>query len=317
MPPPYVTPYLRPTSEITNEAGRSLITSGRGTTVAINVRDIQSHSEGRVPETDESAQANQRAWLLRGAGAVLLVAGWFVVSFVAVGGSALFINAVVFGSLGAYAFVAAAFSRRSSVDEEKRLRMDLLVHNMELEKLASKDDLTQLYNRRYFVERLDRELETARGFNRPVSLLLIDIDGMTALNGEHGHRIGDKVLTGFGRFLLAQTRASDLPARIDGDQFAVILPDTAEGGVDIMIDRLSKALEGTPLFEDGDRAIEVSVSLGVSTFPGADSADAMLQQAEGAWNANKQAKQSRADATVSAIHYTAEETGQVQGERVE
>jgi diguanylate cyclase (GGDEF)-like protein len=217
----------------------------------------------------------------------LLITGWAIVSFL--GGP--IVTAVVFAALATYAYVAAAASRRTSVDDEKRLRMELLVHNMELEKLASKDDLTQLYNRRYFLERLESELKTAQGFGRPVSVLLIDIDDMKEINSKHGQRVGDKVLTEFGRFLLAQTRASDLPARIDGDCFAVILPDTADEGADIMIERLTSALPGKAMYDDGTMTIEVSVSLGVAGYPwSSQTLDEILQEAELATAANRDAK---------------------------
>jgi diguanylate cyclase (GGDEF)-like protein len=255
-------------------------------TLAINVRDFPE-TDQRQKLGDDSEKLAGRRWTLRVAGAVLLTAGFVVVSFV--GGP--IITGVVFAFLGAYAYVAANFSRRSSVEEEKRLRMDLLVHNMELEKLASKDELTQLYNRSYFVERLERELKNAQGFNRPVSVLLIDIDGMKEINATHGQRVGDEVLKEFGKFLLAQTRASDLPARIDGDCFAVILPDTADDGADIMIERLTAALPGRPMFDDGSKTIEVTVSLGVAGYPwSSQTADSIVQEAEVATEAAKRAK---------------------------
>ena len=132
--------------------------------MAINVRDFPETT--RVRGGDESGKLAGRRWTLRIAGAVLLTAGFVVVSFV--GGP--IVTGVVFALLGAYAYVACKLQPAQPVDEEKRLRMDLLVHNMELEKLASKDELTQLYNRSYFVERLERELKNAQGFNRPVSV---------------------------------------------------------------------------------------------------------------------------------------------------
>jgi diguanylate cyclase (GGDEF)-like protein len=248
---------------------------------------MQTETQPRRPATDPADPAASRRWVLRGAGGALLVVGWAIVSFV--GGPVA--SAVVFAALATYAYVAAAASRRTSVDDEKRLRMELLVHNMELEKLASKDDLTQLYNRRYFLERLERELKTAQGFDRPVSVLLIDIDEMKEINAKHGQRVGDKVLAEFGRFLLAQTRASDLPARIDGDCFAVILPDTADDGADIMIERLTSALPGKAMYDDGTTTIEVSVSLGVAGYPwSSQTLDEILREAELATAANRDGK---------------------------
>jgi len=257
-------------------------------TLAIDTRNRQGNVEQRGLAGDEAEQAIGRRWLLRATGAVLLVVGWGIVAFV--GGP--LVAAAVFAALAAYAYVAAAASRRTSVDEEKRLRMELLVHNMELEKLASKDELTQLYNRRYFLERLDREMKTAQGFGRPVSVLLIDIDGMGTINAEHGQRVGDQVLAEFGRFLLSQTRASDLPARVDGDCFAVILPDTADDSADIMIERLTTALKGRTMFDDGTKTVEVSVSIGVAGYPwSSETLDAILQEAEIAAAANRRAKE--------------------------
>jgi diguanylate cyclase (GGDEF)-like protein len=275
--------------------------------LAISTRDINSNVEQRPRAIEESDPGAGRRWLLRGLGAVLLVAGWAVVSFV--GGP--IVSAVVFALLGGYAYFAAANSRRNSVDEEKRLRMDLLVHNMELEKLATKDELTQLYNRSYFVERLQRELKNARGFGRPVSVLLIDIDGMTAINAEHGQQAGDEVLAEFGRFLLAQTRASDLPARIDGDCFGVILPDTADDGAQIMIERLTAALPEKAMYDDGTKTIEVSVSLGLAGYPWSnETLDDILNEAELAKAASKRANQAPvridSDEPVPAIFRKAE-----------
>ena len=252
-----------------------------------NKRDIQTEAELRPSASRAAEQTEGRRWVLRGAGAALLVAGWGIVSFV----GAPLVSAVVFGLLGAYAYIAAAASRRTSVDDEKRLRMDLLVHNIELERLASRDDLTQLYNRRYFLKRLDRELQNARGCGRPVSVLFIDIDGMRDINAKHGQRAGDEVLTEFGRFLLAETRASDLPARIDGDCFAVILPETADDGAEIMVERLTTALRGKAMFQEGTTTIEISVSLGAAGYPwSSQTLDEILREAEVATAANRRVK---------------------------
>ena len=270
--------------------------------MATQTREFQQDARPRSGEHQSPDPGAGRRWFLRGTGAALLGAGWIIVSFV--GGP--IVSAVVFAALATYAYVAAAVSRRTSVDDEKRLRMELLVHNMELEKLASKDDLTQLYNRSYFLERLERELKTAEGFDRPVSVLLIDIDDMKGINAAHGQKVGDAVLKEFGRFLLAQTRASDLPARVDGDCFAVILPDTAGDGADIMIERLKTALPGKAMYDDGRSTIEVSVSLGVAGYPwSSQTLDEILREAELAATADRSARgatfQPAAGETVPAV----------------
>jgi hypothetical protein len=100
----------------------------------------------------------------------------------ATSGGSFGVSAIVLVAFAGYVFVSERAARRMTVGLEKRLRLSLLVHNMELENMAMQDDLTQLFNRRYFFDRLERELETAKAFNRPLSVMVIDLDGMKQVN---------------------------------------------------------------------------------------------------------------------------------------
>jgi diguanylate cyclase (GGDEF)-like protein len=227
-------------------------------------------------------------WVLRLGGVLLAALGWGIASAQNFTPEQMILNALAFGGLSVYSLTAATASRRASVNLEKKLRLDLLVHNMELENMAMRDDLTRLFNRRYFFDRLERELETARGFQRPLSVLLIDVDELKAVNDTYGHRTGDQILTNFGQFLLGQTRASDVPARMGGDEFAVILPDTSESAAEVMVARIGKALEETDLIEDPDLTLRVTASLGASGFPwGGETVDAIMLRADASMYANK------------------------------
>jgi diguanylate cyclase (GGDEF)-like protein len=241
------------------------------------------YSANRAIEVDtRPGQPDQRAisgriWFARILGLVLLAGALAVL---AIAGGSFAVSAIVLVLFAGYVFLSERHARRLTLSMEKRLRLSLLVHNMELENMAMQDDLTQLFNRRYLFERLEREIETSRAFKRPLSLMVVDLDGMKAVNDGYGHRVGDELLAAFGKFLLSATRASDVPARTGGDEFAIILPDTSEKSAVALKDRLSRKLEDTALLDD-DVIVRVTASFGVATFPsGGDTVDALMQRAD-------------------------------------
>ncbi len=241
------------------------------------------------PAADEKKHADREVWLFRFAGVGLLLAGWtIIVTQHGFGSQAFLIETIVLAGLGTFGFVAAARTVRMAVNMEKRLRLGLLVHNMELQKMALQDDLTQLFNRRYFFERLERELETAKAFQHPLSVIAMGLDGLKEINDTHGHRAGDEVLQNVGRFLLGQTRASDVPARVGGDEFAVILPDTPAPLASALMTRLKKRLSSLDMVDRDDLTLTVRASLGYATYPDAgETADEVIQQANTAMYVQK------------------------------
>lgn len=241
------------------------------------------------PVANETKHADREAWLFRLAGVGLLMGGWAVVAtHHSFGSPAFLIETIVLAGLGVFAFLAAARAVRIAVNTEKRLRLGLLVHNMELEQMAMQDDLTQLFNRNYFFERLERELETAKAFQRPLSVIAMDLDGLRKINDAHGRRAGDEVLQNVGRFLLGQTRASDIPARLAGDEFAIIMPDTPAEQAKTLMTRLEKRLASLNIVDRNDLTLTVRASLGCATYPAAgDSVDDVIQQADAAMQVQK------------------------------
>ncbi len=229
-----------------------------------------------------AAKESTRArWLLRAVGVAVLALGWAAVSLRDLGTGVFIVDTVVFIAMALYAFTAAALSRIHAVSEERKIRLRLLVHNMELENMSMRDELTQVFNRRYLFDRLKRELETARGFQRPLAYITMELRSLSHLNDTYGYEIGDQALAAFGRFLMDCTRASDIPARVSGNKFGVILPDTSKRGAYTMVERLAQALSAASLMGDARLDGSLLVSFGVSGYPwSADSPDAIVRQAQ-------------------------------------
>ena len=241
-----------------------------------------SPSEALEVKNSGSAKRSLRTrWLLRAVGAIVLILGWLAVSLHDFGETMFFVDTAVFLAAALCAFTAAAVSRREAVKEEKRLRLRLLVHNMELENMAIRDELTQLFDRRYLFERLDRELQTAKGFQRPLAFITIEVTSLDHVNRTYGYAAGDQLLAAFGRFLLEFTRATDVPARMSGNKFGIILPDTSKRGAHTMVERLTQSLAALPLLEERGPSTAVTVTFGVCGYPwGGDTVDAIVRQAE-------------------------------------
>jgi diguanylate cyclase (GGDEF)-like protein len=148
--------------------------------------------------------------------------------------------------------------------------------------LAQTDELTGLANRRHLIEQMEREFTRAKRYQRPLSLLYLDLDGFKALNDRHGHLFGDEVLRGCARSLRAVLRSTDLLARIGGDEFAVLLPETNLDGAENVANKLRKALMAYGL-QLGPSIPPLTFCAGVSHMHKEDhSIDDMLARADGA-----------------------------------
>ena len=133
---------------------------------------------------------------------------------------------------------------------------------LEQRHLARTDGLTKLYGRRAFEERLRHDLALAQRRRSTLSLAYVDLDDFKAVNDTRGHAEGDRVLRTVGQVLRDSVRAADTPARIGGDEFALVLPDTDRSGAEQVISKLRVGLQEA--LEKG--AWPVTCSIGVSTF---------------------------------------------------
>lgn len=108
--------------------------------------------------------------------------------------------------------------------------------------LALTDPLTGLSNRRHLIQQLDREFTRAKRYQRPLSLVYLDLDGFKSMNDRFGHIFGDEILAGVSLQMRSVLRSADMLARIGGDEFAVLLPETDLGGAIRVAEKLRKSL---------------------------------------------------------------------------
>ncbi len=134
--------------------------------------------------------------------------------------------------------------------------------------LADHDHLTGFYNHRYFHERLGEEIVRAQRSRSQVGVLMIDLDDFKLVNDTFGHLFGDRVLTWTAELIRSTLRASDVPARYGGDEFAVILPETDLEAARHAADRILSAFRETPFHGETRGPLPVGVSIGVASFPG-------------------------------------------------
>ena len=144
--------------------------------------------------------------------------------------------------------------------------MDTIRARERIRNLADTDDLTGIWNRRYFRRQLPQEIERARTFNVPLSLLLFDIDEFKQINDSFGHVIGDVVLSELCGCVRETLRPTDMIARYGGDEFAVILPHTDIAGASAVAERILKRVRALTIPTDEESAIRCSISIGVAEY---------------------------------------------------
>ncbi len=128
---------------------------------------------------------------------------------------------------------------------------------------AMTDRLTGVGSRTYFDQRLSEQLDHARRYRHPLTLVMVDVDHFKSINDTYGHPAGDQVLAGIGMLLRGSVRLSDVAARYGGEEFALILPFTDAEGAWILADRLRQAIqEWTVILSEGN--VHVTASLGIA-----------------------------------------------------
>jgi len=163
--------------------------------------------------------------------------------------------------------------------------------NARLKEFSFKDDVTGLYNRRFFSIRLEEEVSRYRRFNHPVSVVLLDLDSFKAVNDELGHAAGDETLRGMAEILLRHSRGINVICRYGGDEFAILLVETSKAGARLYADRIRFVLSSSQ-FAHRRR---ITASFGIASLPEdvAPTADDLIRAADEALYVAKRAGKNR------------------------
>ena len=170
--------------------------------------------------------------------------------------------------------VMMVFSPRAEVTDKELNFLTLFANQVEmaitianlfenLKKEAVTDSLTELYNRRYFNQALQKEAERAQRLHQPFSIISLDLDYLKKINDTYGHFFGDLAIRTIADILKKNARSIDVPARLGGEEFSVLLPGVDSSGAMIAAERIRAAIEAQEL----DTIGHITASVGVGTFP--------------------------------------------------
>lgn len=173
---------------------------------------------------------------------------------------------------GAYDYLPKEMVSRESLSrsitntmEKARLKGEIKKAQEKLNDMSTRDELTKLYNRRYFKEALEREIARAKRYKTDLVLCMMDLDLFKQINDQYGHPAGDMVLSKIGRMLKEYIRQSDLICRYGGEEFAIILPNTQAEDARTVCERFREIVAGHQ-FEYNSAQFQITISAGISQY---------------------------------------------------
>jgi diguanylate cyclase (GGDEF)-like protein len=140
---------------------------------------------------------------------------------------------------------------------------NIVVADLELRRIAGKDQLTGALTRRGFIERVEQEISRHHRYGRPASLAMIDIDHFKLINDTYGHSAGDAVLREVARLLRLEARPNDLLGRLGGEEFAMLMPESDAKAGHLAAERLRRSIEGAHIEAAPGLQVRVTASFGV------------------------------------------------------
>ncbi len=188
----------------------------------------------------------------------------------------LLATATLFGLFFIYPLI------RTQVQEEGKLRAmteTLSARSESLQHAALTDSLTGMQNRRFFDDALREYLQEFRRIEKPVGLMVLDLDHFKQVNDTHGHDVGDDVLRAVARCLKDLTRYHDVVARMGGEEFAIVAPNMNNESLVKLAERIRRAV-GALVIETSNVNIRVTISVGLSIWNGRESAEEFYRRAD-------------------------------------
>jgi diguanylate cyclase (GGDEF)-like protein len=175
------------------------------------------------------------------------------------------ISALVVALRGRRQSLLALDDERRQLEEHVRQRtLELMDANSRLELLATTDPLTGIGNRRRMTEQINTELERARRFRHPLTLLMVDIDHFKQVNDKHGHEAGDRAIVAVSKALSSGVRSIDMASRFGGEEFVLLMPETDVDVAGYAAERLRADVAALNIIGDDGQRIALTISIGVA-----------------------------------------------------
>ena len=217
--------------------------------------------------------------------------GWWLFGLVGLVATCLYFgwmtNKYILGQIenrllnGTYIDELRALNEKVEKNNQDFVKRNVELQDMQkrLESLASHDELTGLYNRRYVLERIDEKLPEIRRYQLNFCLMMMDVDHFKSVNDEFGHAAGDDVLRTVAQILTRELRSGDILARYGGEEFLMLLPMTELSSAELLVERLRHTIEKQTYTFEGTQ-ISVTASFGITQHAQDDTADRMIDRAD-------------------------------------
>jgi diguanylate cyclase (GGDEF)-like protein len=186
--------------------------------------------------------------------------------------------AVLAAMLPAVSMLAARLAHLR--ERDRRQRRDLTQALARIQDLATRDELTGLVNRRHMALLLEQERQRGARSGRLFALAMLDIDHFKAVNDQHGHAVGDEVLRNLARQMPQALRSTDVVARWGGEEFIVLMPESALGTARTALERLRGRVAATPMAHLAGVPIRITVSAGLTEHMAGESVQQTLERAD-------------------------------------